>query len=198
LTGVLGDNGQLTFSDRLRLVEGTAIEAAGPDLGRGRFGLIVSRAVLEYVQPIERAFAVMAAALAPGGAMLHKVDLRDHGLFTGTGNHPLTFLTIPTAVYRRISAHTGIPNRRLIDDYIRMATDLDFQCTVLVTHVVGDDAELEPHEAEVPADRLAPAAELIAEIRPSLAREFRDRDDAVLATAGLFLTTHDSAAPAAR
>ena len=36
--------------------------------------------------------------LAPGGYILHKIDLSDYGIFSGGGLHPLTFLAIPDVI----------------------------------------------------------------------------------------------------
>ncbi len=76
----------------LRQLEETPIEVAAEVLGG--FDLVVPRAVLEHVGDLEAAFTAMDRLLAPGGRMIHKVDLEDHGLFSEGGLNPLTFLTV--------------------------------------------------------------------------------------------------------
>jgi len=48
----------------------------------------------------------MDALLAPGGWMMHKIDLSDQGMFSRNGQHPLTYLTIPDQVYGWMSTHS--------------------------------------------------------------------------------------------
>ena len=77
-----------------------------------RFDCIVSRAVLEHLYDPLAALDDMAASLAPGGSMIHRIDFRDHGMFAD--HHPLTFLTIPDALYRAMTRGSGRPNRLLL------------------------------------------------------------------------------------
>jgi len=65
---------------------------------KSEFDAILSRAVLEHLYDPITALDDMAAALAPGGILVHRIDLRDHGMFDG--RHPLTFLTIPQLLNR--------------------------------------------------------------------------------------------------
>ena len=62
------------------------------------YDLIVSRSVLEHLYDPLDALDKMNSCLNPGGCMLHKIDLRDHGLFAPQ-HHDLTFLTFPTIIY---------------------------------------------------------------------------------------------------
>ena len=48
-----------------------------------RFDAILSRAVLEHLYDPIAALDDMAAALNPGGILVHRIDLRDHGMFDG-------------------------------------------------------------------------------------------------------------------
>jgi len=57
----------------------------------------------------------MARSLKPGGIMIHRVDLRDHGMFAG--HHPLTLLTLSDGLHRRITEGAGRPNRVLAPVY---------------------------------------------------------------------------------
>src|SRR5215211_1472176 len=101
---------------RLQPLEGLAVEDLLHRFDPGSFDLVVSRAVLEHLFDLDSAFAAMDEALTPGGLMLHKVDLRDHGMFSPRA-HPLTFLTVPESVYRLMTRHSGRPNRHLVDWY---------------------------------------------------------------------------------
>ncbi|MGB8274592.1 MAG: methyltransferase domain-containing protein, partial [Alphaproteobacteria bacterium] len=80
-----------------------------------RFDAVLSRAVLEHLYDPIAAVGDMYRALNPGGVLVHRIDFRDHGMFAG--HHPLTFLTVPDAVYRRMTRGAGRPNRVLAPAY---------------------------------------------------------------------------------
>jgi SAM-dependent methyltransferase len=170
----------------IELREETPIEDAPRLLGESRFDLIVSRAVLEHVHDLDRAFPAMDALLKPGGRMLHKVDLRDHGLFND--QNPLTLLTISDRVYGWMGEESaGLPNRRLIGWYREALGRLGYDARYLITHVAGVEAECRPH---VPLERGLPDPEPlahVAEIRPRLLARFRSLSDEELAIAGFVL-----------
>jgi SAM-dependent methyltransferase len=174
---------------RLRAIEGVAVEDAAAQLGGESFDLIVSRAVLEHLHDLDAAFASMDALLRPGGSMLHKVDFRDHGMFTGGGMHELTFLTIPDRLYELMSRNSGRPNRRLVDWYREKLGELGYDSRILVTHAVGAEGEVAPHEegwAPRPG-RDDATIELVRQIRPKLLPRFRSLPDADLAVSGIFI-----------
>lgn len=175
--------------NRLRYLFGHGVEEAPSVLGKAAFDLVVSRAVLEEVFEIDEAFAAMDALLKPGGWMLHKIDLRDYGLFSRRGMHPLTFLTIPDFVYDLMARDVGCPNRRLVDYYREKLAQMGYNALFRVTHLVGRRLELTPHLRE-PAKNVDYTDEtlaMIAAIRPQLLGRFRALSDADLMVAGIFL-----------
>jgi SAM-dependent methyltransferase len=181
------DTGSIREGGPLRLSEGLPIERAPAALGSGAFDLIVSRAVLEHVVGLDSAFDAMAELLAPGGRLVHEVDLRDHDLFPG--QHPLTFLTVSDRTYRWMGAASGLPNRLLVDHYRDALGDRGFEPSILVTHVIG-----EPEAATGPRTRVRDAAEVEAagpladEIRPRLLSRYRELSAGDLAVSGIFLS----------
>ena len=100
----------------------------------GPYDAIVSRAVFEHLYDPERALEGMARALAPGGVLLHKVDLRDHGMFS-EAFHELKFLEVPGRLYRRMTRASGKPNRVLIDRYRTAMERAGLACELLVTRL---------------------------------------------------------------
>lgn len=189
LEGVVTPDGELVAgSPRLEFIEGVAIEEADRRFPAESFDLIVSRAVLEHVLDVERSLAVMDRLLAPGGTMVHKVDFRDHGMFTGAGMHPLTFLTVRDGVWRWTGRNGDGLNRRRRDTYRETLSRLGYAPRILATHVAGVEAELVPHrdvlepERDVPAEARSSAQAL----RPRLAPEFRGLDAEDLLIAGIF------------
>jgi 2-polyprenyl-3-methyl-5-hydroxy-6-metoxy-1,4-benzoquinol methylase len=63
-------------------VIGVGIEAANTEFEPATFDLIISRSVMEHTYQSDAAFRVMDWLLKPGGKMLHKIDFRDHGIFS--------------------------------------------------------------------------------------------------------------------
>ena len=107
------------------------------------YDLIVSRAVLEHVYDPSTAVARMAEALSPGGMMLHKVDLRDHGMFS-TDFHELKFYEIPDRLYPLMTKAAGYPNRVLMGRYKDVARKACLEHTFLVTRLAGV-GDITPH-----------------------------------------------------
>jgi SAM-dependent methyltransferase len=173
---------------RVHLVEGVGIGSAGKHLEPASVDLIVSRAVLEYVYDMKRALRVMDEALIPGGRMAHKVDLGDHGLYTGAGHSPLAFLRTGGPLYGRMASHTGIPNRWRESDYVNALEALGFQTSSLITHLAGQVGEIVPHRAELEGPGFEEVRELVGAERSRLAYRFRRRPLRDLAVAGIFLT----------
>jgi SAM-dependent methyltransferase len=175
--------------DKLRCMYGVGVEAADRFLAPGSSDLIVSRAVLQSVQGPDAAFRAMDRLLAPGGCMAHKIDLRDLGLFTSSGKHPLTFLTVPDFTYRLMTRDTDKPNRRLIGFYRRMLSDLEYESKLYITSLVGRGEEVLPHKVRVELNRdyTVSALSLIDEIRPRLERPFKTMADEDLLVSGIFV-----------
>jgi SAM-dependent methyltransferase len=177
--------------EKVRTVIGVPVEKADSVLEAGSFDWIISRAVLEEIpgSKLARCFAVQHRLLAPGGRLAHKIDLRDYGIFSGRGFHPLEYWTLPGWLHALMSSHEPAPNRRLASAYRSMLEDLGYRCDIFLTHLVGTEAELEPHCRDWPLDRRVEQARLLAaRIRPRLAAEFRGLGDEDLMTAGIFIS----------
>ena len=167
---------------------GVGIEEAPAQIGESSVDVIVSRAVLEHVFDLDTAFVAMHRLLKPGGRMAHKVDLRDHGLFTDGGQHALEFLTVSDRVYTWMGEESaGLPNRELQGYYERTLADRGYETEFLTTHLAGIEEEVEPH---VPAEQGLPAnapLESVEKIRPRLLPRFRSLSATELAVAGFWV-----------
>ena len=119
---------------------------------RERYDLIVSRAVLEHVDRLKSTFFDMATALRPGGLAIHQVDLKSHGL---DRYRPLDFLTWPEPLYRLMFSAKGCPNRWRADKYRELARQEGFHLKTLTPTECLDAGKID-------------------DIRPALARTFRD------------------------
>jgi SAM-dependent methyltransferase len=164
--------------------------AAQAQAGGRRYDLIVSRAALEHLYDPLGALRSMAACLNPGGRMLHKIDFRDHAMFTPA--HPeLTFLRYPGPLYHQMTQHSGRPNRVLLHRYRGLAGELAgplaLDTTILVTSLVGE-GEITPHVpfAEVPAAALRRAVQRVNAARRHFAAEFAGVSSEDLAVTGIF------------
>lgn len=158
--------------------------------GQQRYDLIVSRAAMEHLYDPMGAIANMAACLRPGGRMVHKIDLRDHGMFT-PAHSELTFLRFPTPVHRRMTRRSGRPNRFLFHRYRSLADELgrsaDLDVSILVTSLAGE-GELLPHlpVASVPAMLMQRAVARVEAERHDFAAEFVKVASEDLAVTGIF------------
>jgi len=158
--------------------------------GQPRYDLIVSRAALEHLYDPLGAIWSMTACLEPGGRMAHKIDFRDHGMFTPV--HPeLTFLRYPAPLYRQMTRRSGRPNRVLLHRYLSLAEELGrssgLKVTILVTSLVGE-GEITPHVpfAAVPPAALRRAVQRVEAERPHFAAEFTGVSSEDLAVTGIF------------
>jgi SAM-dependent methyltransferase len=154
------------------------------------YDLIVSRATLEHLYDPLGALRSMTSCLEPGGRMAHKIDFRDHGMFTPA--HPeLTFLRFPAPLYQRMTQRSGRPNRVLLHRYRTLAEELrgtgGLEVTILVTSLVGE-GEIVPHVplTALPPRLLRQAMARVDAERDSFAAEFAHVASADLAISGIF------------
>ena len=118
------------ISDKFEYIYGKGIEQAIEIFPPVSFDMIVSRAVLEHIPALDAAFNAMDKLLRPGGYMIHNIDLRDHGIFTSVGLHPLTFLAIPEKIWKLMTGHSGKPNRMRIDYYKHQMEKFNYDYTI--------------------------------------------------------------------
>ena len=132
----------------------------------------------------------MATCLKPGGRMVHKIDFRDHGMFTPT-NSELTFLRFPAPLHRQMTQRSGRPNRVLLHRYRDLAEELgrsgDLDVTILVTSLVGE-GEIVPHVpfAALPSQARQRAVARVEAERHRFAKEFAAVTPEDLAVTGIF------------
>jgi hypothetical protein len=121
--------------------------------------------------------------------MLHKIDLRDYGIFSGKGWHPLTFLTIPDWIYRLMTSDSAEPNRRMINDYRKKLNELGYEATLHITRVIGENANGPAHGTRLThgVDYSDATLALIDEIRPRLLARYQAMPDEELMVSGIFV-----------
>ncbi|MSP67535.1 MAG: methyltransferase domain-containing protein [Alphaproteobacteria bacterium] len=169
---------------------GTPAETFFRDRGL-RFDAVVSRAVLEHLYDPLTALDDMLRALLPGGCLIHRIDLRDHGMFAGL--HPLTFLTVAPALYRRMTRHSNRPNRVLLPAYAEWLASRGASGSLRITRLVGQREEYPalPWDA-LPKLRRERALLTVRHIRPRLATPFDRMADADLAVSGCVLVAEQA------
>lgn len=150
-------------------------DASGEKFFEGHKGydVIVSRSVLEHVDDPEGALRKMYEALNPGGVLIHKVDLRDHEMFTPY-SHSLKFLEISQWLYKLMTYGAGYPNRFLFDQYNNVLKDLDPACRFYVAglHGVGTLPQEYPVD-EIPTTLTEKAIEFVKKHRSKFSAPFK-------------------------
>ncbi len=149
-----------------------------------KFDAILSCAVLQHVPDPLAALEAMASALRPGGTMVHFINLRDHGMFKG--RPPLTFLTVPDALWPAMTANSGRPNRVGFARYREWLANSGLEGELIVTALIGSDARFEDARLAPQSVWDAALAE-VARMRPRLARSLRGDSDADLAVGSFAL-----------
>ncbi len=171
--------------EKLRSVYGVGLEGFADKLGNEKFDLILSCAVLEEIYDPDPVFAAMHRLLAPGGSLVHIIDLGDYGMFREQGMHPLTFLTISESIYKRMASDSGLPNRKRLGYYIEKMKELGYQSKFFVTSLLPN-GRLEP-AAEYAPGRFKQDSNLVANIRSKLASDFKNLDEEQLLIDGVLL-----------
>lgn len=187
----------LTFDpDRVQAVYGHEAQKAAAVFPKASFDGILSRAVLHEIYEAEAALQALDQVLKPGGWMVHKVDLRDDGLFSARGYSPLEFLTISGPVYWLMAYDTDKTCRRPLPFYRDVLGRMGYQTRFIITGIV----EASGYKAvENPAgegkEQLTPGVDygpehqrMLDSIRPRLSGPFRTVSDSDLLTASVFLT----------
>jgi SAM-dependent methyltransferase len=157
------------------------------------YDFIVSRAVLEHLYDPLAALDRMVSCLKPGGKLLHKIDFRDHGMFSLT-HHELTFLEVSSPMYRLMVRNAGRPNRILIHCYRDLLEQMKSNGSIdnyslLVTNLVNIVDEIAPHQlfADIDLEKRHQALSFVEAHRHKFAKEFEHVSSEDLAIAGCFL-----------
>jgi len=156
-------------------------------LAHKNYDFIVSRAVLEHIYSPAEALVRMASALSPNGMMLHKVDLRDHRMFSDNF-HELKFYEVPDWLYRRMTKSAGYPNRVLINQYrtVMQKTGLDY--TFFITRLAGI-GQIMPHVPyqDISDSLRADSLHYVKSMRKRFAAPIASISDEELSITGFFL-----------
>lgn len=178
-------------SEQLSCIYGFDVEDCDELSESEPFDLILSRAVIQDIYNPRPAFIAMDKLLRDGGFMLHKIDLSDQGMFRDNEMNPLTFLTISESVYQRMATDSAISNRKLVNYYKALMSELRYDAKLLITDVCGTEGkgDLRPHKEILDYDsqRVRAARGFVRDIRPRLTSNFRDLSDEELMIAGVFL-----------
>lgn len=105
------------------------------------YDVIVSRSVLEHVDQPQIVLRKMYKALKVGGVLIHKVDLRDHGMYTPY-SESVKFLELPQWLYYMMTYGSGYPNRFLFHDYKKVLLELDAQSKFYISGLHGVEEDM--------------------------------------------------------
>ena len=177
-------NGVQFNPEKLQSVYGVTLEEFADKLDH-KFDLIISCAVLEEIYDPDPVFAAMDRLLAPGGKLVHVIDLGDYGMFRNQGMHPLTFLTISEPIYKRMASDSGLPNRKRLEYYAQKMKEFGYDSKFFVTSLLPE-GRLKPAEEYVPG-KFKLDSKLVAKIRGKLANDFKNLDEEQLLIDGVLL-----------
>ncbi len=170
-------------------------EAAGETFFQQNKGYdyIVSRSVLEHVDNPEIVLKNMIEALNPGGLLIHKVDLRDHGMYTPFSD-PLKFLEVPTWLYGLMTQGTGYPNRFLFHRYKDILIKLNPKTQFYVAGLYGVSDLVQAYPLDkIPLNLKKKAVAYVNKYRHHFAHEFSDISAEYLMVSSFFFVCEKAA-----
>ena len=181
--------------ERVQAIYGHEAQKAADLFAPGSFDGILSRAVLHEIYEAEAALQALDRVLKPGGWMVHKIDLRDDGLFSARGYSPLEFLTISGPVYWLMAYDTDKTCRRPLPFYRDLLRRMGYEARFTITGIVEasgykgvENPAGEGKEQLAAGVDYGPEHErMLAAIRPRLTGAFGALSDSDLLTASVFL-----------
>lgn len=151
-----------------------------------QFDSIISRAVMEHLYDPITALDYMLQSLKTRGIMIHRVDLRDHGMFPH--HHPLTLLTFSDSRHRNMTQGSGRPNRVPISDYRKWLQRTGMPGELKITRLVGNSGDFPPTEwSDLNSKSKSAALTYVRKIKPALSKRFKHLPDEDLAVAGFVI-----------
>jgi SAM-dependent methyltransferase len=159
--------------------------------GSPTYDFIISRAVFEHLYDPLEALTNMVKCLRRGGRMSHKIDMRDHGMFTPVHDE-LTWLAVSRFMLRLMTSHSGRPNRVLVHQYRKVLDELKdaglIDYALLTTRLVAV-GDINPHQEfkDIDTEHTQRAVEFVESKRSTFAFELATVDAKDLAVSGVFL-----------
>ncbi len=150
------------------------------------YDFIISRSVLEHVDDPVLVLKETLNALKPGGKMIHKVDLKDHGMFSHHF-HELKFFEIPDFLYLLMTYKSGYPNRILINQYREVLEQSDYEYKLFITQLGGVGAIVPVELTEIPEDILDVSLKYVRQHKPKFATSLKHLNERDLVVSGFFL-----------
>jgi SAM-dependent methyltransferase len=173
------------ISDKLEYIHGKGIEDALSLFPSFYFDIIISRAVLEHVANVLKAIYVMDRLLKPQAIMIHHIDFRDHGIFSASGMHPLTFLAIPQVIWKQMTLYSGKPNRVRIDYYRRIFSQMNYELSIIPSFFLPEEFHCSPPTYDGKPGKAA--LTLLRQVYPKLQPEFAKMNKRDLMVSSAFI-----------
>ena len=166
---------------------GPAAEAESFFNENNKYDFILSRAVMEHVYDPIKSLSKMTKALKSGGMLLHKVDLRDHGMFSQYF-HELKYFEVPASFYSLMTRSSGRPNRVLINQYRAFLDKSGLDYKLLITRLAGV-GDIDPHIEfnQISKNLISQSLEYVRCVKSKFTKELKNIDEKDLCVAGFFL-----------
>ncbi|MDR1365695.1 MAG: hypothetical protein LBJ03_01205 [Holosporales bacterium] len=128
----------------------------------------------------------MYASLNQGGCLIHKVDLRDHHMFSPEKS-PVKFLEVSGFLYKLMTYGSGLPNRCLFHKYKKLLKSLSPSVKFFCTGLHGIDSFQEIYKIDdIPTELENRAIAFIDSNRHLFADEFKEVSSKDLAVSSFF------------
>jgi SAM-dependent methyltransferase len=117
----LGQETLLVDPGRVTYLENIPCERILEKIPAGSVDVVYSLALLEHVRDLGRTLRAVYATLSPQGEMIHRVDLRNHGVLAEFGDQ--AFLRPSPLVWRLMGGDKGLHNRKRLGFYREVLED---------------------------------------------------------------------------
>jgi len=124
----LGRDTLVVDSSRVTYLEHTPCERILEKIPDGSVDVVYSLALLEHVRDLDRTLRAVYATLGPLGEMIHRVDLRNHGVLAEFGDQ--AFLRPSPLVWRLMGGDKGLHNRKRLGFYKEVLEDCGAEVSI--------------------------------------------------------------------
>ena len=133
---MIREEGLEEYLDKITYIVGD-YEKVINEIGEGMIDTVVSNAVLEFVDDLDKLAKALYTVMKKDSLAFHKVDLKCHNKFKSQGE--LYFHTFSSSLWKAMGERVGQLNRKLRKDYIEVFTNNSFECRAVDIDVFSSE-----------------------------------------------------------